>query len=122
MLWTGFLCQAAWKTGIESVLCCCARQMAEIRLSPLNISQVILEMGEEKHAVSDIKCPLLFAGFKQNISTKRNFWNTTMFKISSTFFELIRVVESKGMDGKMIGQKDDGRMDGQIGRLSRHSA
>jgi hypothetical protein len=55
ILWTGFLCLAAWKTGIECVLCCRAGQMAEIRLSPINISRVILEMGEERHAVSDIK-------------------------------------------------------------------
>ena len=100
--------------------------MAEIRfslsLSPINISRVILEMGEEKHAVSDTKCPLLFPGFKQSINTSRNFWNTTLFKISSTFFELIRFVESIGMDGPMIGQKDDGRRDGQIERRSRYSA
>jgi hypothetical protein len=96
--------------------------MVEIPLSPINISRVILEMGEEKHAVSDTKCPLLFPGFKQNINTLRNFWSTTLFKISSTLFELICVVESKGINGPMIRQKDDGRTDGQIERLSRNSA
>jgi hypothetical protein len=71
-------------------------------------------MGEEKHAVSDTKCPLLFPCFKQNINASRYVWNTTLFKISSTFLELIRFVESIGMDGLMIRQKDDGRRDGQI--------
>ena len=83
------------------MLCCLARQIAEISLSPINISRVILEMGEEKQAVSDTKCPLLFPGFKQNINTSRNFWNTALFKISSTFFELIRFVESIRMDGQI---------------------
>jgi hypothetical protein len=63
--------------------------MAAIQLSPINISRVLLEMGEEKHAVSDSKYMLLLSGFKQNIYTSKKFLKTILFKISSTFFELL---------------------------------
>jgi hypothetical protein len=50
---------------------------------------VLLEMGEEKHAVSDTKWPLLLSGLKQNIYKSKNFRKTILFKISSTFFWLL---------------------------------
>ena len=93
------------------MFCCRPGQTAEICLSPINMSRVILEMGEQKHVVPDTKCPLLFPGFKQNTNTSRNFWNTILFKNASTFFESIRFVEIIEIDGPMIGQKDDGRTD-----------